>query len=565
MRNTRSKKSPAVKDESNKKGVTSGRAKKASELYPFKTLLPNCKIFYNRLQPHIIRVTKQGGAITCHYPSRGVKKKGNTFGCTIRGESLNLHKLVYQVEHDIKKITSQKEVYHICGDPLCCKPSHLVLGDDGDNSKVHGCRGYIKLDELDPTGSKIFFRVCKHDTPCCVVTTLENLEENPKNRNYPSAIKYKDKVHILVKNRKSYNVTEIKDDDIFTKEEIDENYDEFIENLIMPVETYLSTYNINNLPPIDNEYEYESDDDDDDGDDGDESNDNIHTLLDDGDKTIKTRSKNAPIIKGVYNPNAILRKSSKKEKEKPTFLEECKRVYNLLKPSIVHITKYQDSDVICSYPSQGANLYNDNAFTYRILSKTVTLPKIIYHAVHDIETIPSDNEIYHQCGDGLCCRPSHLKVGPRGESSKRHGCKGFIKLDIFDSENEPYYVRVCVHKPPCFISTNLKDLKCIDCPGTKKHSDCPGSLKYKDKLYSLCKKGCCANVIDFTYDMVCGWECVDNENDDDIDNDDSTMHIKEYLRRFNPSKLAPIENESGSDKRTKSTKRPRNDSDDSDA
>jgi hypothetical protein len=279
-----------------------------------------------------------------------------------------------------------------------------------------------------------------------------------------------------------------------------------------------------------------------------------------------TRRQKASIVKGEDNPELRFRVSRKKKKER-TFLESCKRRYNLLKPHIIHVSKGEDKDIICSYPSKGAKLSKEKNFTCLINSERTTLHKIVYHVSHNIESLSKDTEIYHTCGDGLCCRPSHLKLGPKGSNSKRQGCKGFIKLNELDSEDEHLFIKVCKHDPPCRVVTKLKDLT-NKTPGNQKHVDCPGRLKYKGNFYCLCKKGCCKNITKFTDDMICSYEDVDTE-EDDIDDDNPDIPLVNYFKKFDIDDLEPIDDESDSesdnDKQSNSTKRVKDSSDYSNA
>jgi hypothetical protein len=515
MKNTQRKNPPRGKGEEEEpieKGV-----RLTQKEYRFEGFLPNCKVRYKLLKPHIICVTKHD-AITCHYPSRGAYIDYKSFACSIKGKGTKLEKLFYLVVNNIDRIRKDENIYQICGDPLCCKISHLVRKEKGYNMILKGCKGYIKLDEIDPTGERIFVRLCKHNPPCRVVTTLDDLDKSPEH-NYPDAIKYKDKLYYLGEEHSGCVVTEINDDVIFSKKDIDDNDKDYIENLEMPVEQYFKDYDINNLDDI----EYYPD-----------------------------RESGDPLFKGD-NPDLLVRKQKKKRKKVKTFLEKCEEQYDLIKPYIVHVKKHEACDIICDYPSKEAKLSKSKSFTCEIDSKQVPLHRIVYHVLNNTETIHKLTEVHRICGDRLCCRPNHLGLGCKGSDNLRCGCKGFIELDELDSEDEPIFIKVCTHSPPCCSVTKFEDLECIDSPGKGEHADCPGSLKYHDKLYRLCNKGCCKKITYFTDDMICTRHQVNQTKDDHISDGDPVMDVENYFKTFNINKLPPID-KSDSD-----------DSDDSDA
>lgn len=123
---------------------------------------------YNKLK--IARVTRPDGLVSCDYAVQGasIGKRGEYF-LTVDGKKTNIHRVAFLGDYDTRAVT--KEIMHICGNRICCRPEHMIKAKMGGNV-YRRCYGYIRFGSNDQLA-----KVCPHDPPCRIVTEYSSVED----------------------------------------------------------------------------------------------------------------------------------------------------------------------------------------------------------------------------------------------------------------------------------------------------------------------------------------------------------------------------------------------------
>jgi hypothetical protein len=130
------------------------------------------KAYRERVLPGMARIRKAEGLIVCHIPRGCTVKRnkiGNSYRLSVSGVDTRAEKLVYYVKKSHKTVS---DVFQICGDVGCCRPSHLSVETTKDNKDTRrGCYGYLKI-----PGEDRLYKVCPHQPTCRKVTGIDSIE-----------------------------------------------------------------------------------------------------------------------------------------------------------------------------------------------------------------------------------------------------------------------------------------------------------------------------------------------------------------------------------------------------
>lgn len=77
------------------------------------------------------------------------------------GGKVVVHKMVLQVTKGPAPEDAALDASHLCGNPWCCRPSHLAWENRDDNISRRGCAGCVLVND-DSGGSSLWIHVCKH-------------------------------------------------------------------------------------------------------------------------------------------------------------------------------------------------------------------------------------------------------------------------------------------------------------------------------------------------------------------------------------------------------------------
>lgn len=151
--------------------------KRGSEPGPTKTAMGKA---YDKLK--IVRVTRPDGLVSCDYAVKGASlgKDGKPF-LTISSKKVSIHRVAFLGDYDTT--ASSKEIMHLCGNSICCRPEHMIKARMGGNI-YRRCYGYIRFGSDDQLA-----KVCHHDPPCRIVTEYSSVEGIDKLPNTGNPIK----------------------------------------------------------------------------------------------------------------------------------------------------------------------------------------------------------------------------------------------------------------------------------------------------------------------------------------------------------------------------------------
>jgi hypothetical protein len=85
------------------------------------------------------------------------------------GGKVVVHKMVLEVTKGPAP-EDALDASHLCGNPWCCRPSHLAWENRDDNISRRGCAGHVLVVNDDGGGGSLWVRVCRHEPACKAVT-----------------------------------------------------------------------------------------------------------------------------------------------------------------------------------------------------------------------------------------------------------------------------------------------------------------------------------------------------------------------------------------------------------
>jgi hypothetical protein len=186
-----------------------------------------CRALYKKYKNSTVRAFRECGIVKCEYALDLCRGYSKTYQVSERGVHLSFHKLRYMVKHKQIARNSDKEHTHICGDTNCCRPSHVVYGPKGANITRTNCPGYVRW--KDNNDKEIFYKVCKHDPPCRVVTDFHYLDRlslhKTSRAECPGNIEYDGRIICACKHKTPCETTLGSDEMVFKRKDIDPSSD----------------------------------------------------------------------------------------------------------------------------------------------------------------------------------------------------------------------------------------------------------------------------------------------------------------------------------------------------
>lgn len=230
-------------------------------------------------------------------------------------------------------------------------------------------------------------------------------------------------------------------------------------------------------------------------------------------------------------PRRIVKLPGKKPSlKKHTFKTQCKLVYEENIPNLVRVIR--KSGVMCDYPKDKSNGVTKGVSGYMVTINgfNTHFSRLRWMVKNRRITQAKDVEIHHRCGNKLCCRPSHLEEGKKGDGKARIGCKGYIKVD------EDTFIKVCTHDPPCRVITKFEDVEIpADDMAAKSKPGCLGRIEYDGKYARCCKhKYCCPVITQVEEEMVVDADDVDPLSvlDQEDSNSFEIMSAEDYKEEY---------------------------------
>nr|AUH25140.1 hypothetical protein [Naegleria gruberi] len=208
------------------KAITHGTPRPHTKLSPseFEKV---CRALYKKYKKSTVRVFRECGIVKCDYALDLCRGYNKTYQVSERNVHLSFHKLRYMATHNSFAQNSGKEHTHICGDTNCCRPSHVIYAPKGTNISRTNCPGYVRW--KDNNNKEIFYKVCKHDPPCRVVTDFHYLDRLPHKygpkAECPGNIEYDGRIIRACKHEDPCETTLGSDEMVFKRKDIDPSSD----------------------------------------------------------------------------------------------------------------------------------------------------------------------------------------------------------------------------------------------------------------------------------------------------------------------------------------------------
>lgn len=102
----------------------------------------------------------------CKIPvGSGFHRQGDYYRCNYSGTKPFAHRLVFEAYNpDVELSSNGLEVSHLCGNGLCCNPTHLRGESRQTNIDRRSCIGYVVY-PLEYHQAR-YLQVCAHQPPC---------------------------------------------------------------------------------------------------------------------------------------------------------------------------------------------------------------------------------------------------------------------------------------------------------------------------------------------------------------------------------------------------------------
>ena len=133
---------------------------------------------YNSIKPRLVQVSKGEGLITCYRGMglpNGVGSGEESQKVGTAENDITTTRLAYLIHR--KELPARgREIITYCGDPTCCRPTHVVSDSTRYARERICCPGWITSSHYPD----LLFDACPHEPKCIKVTRLEDLESQPK-------------------------------------------------------------------------------------------------------------------------------------------------------------------------------------------------------------------------------------------------------------------------------------------------------------------------------------------------------------------------------------------------